>query len=290
MSDSDQAPVVIDVQLRQGAFTLELHETIAARTVALFGPSGSGKTTTLDAVAGLRRPDAGVIRIGRHVLFDSGRGVDVPAYERRVGYVPQDLALFPHLDVRRNVMYGARRDRGARGQAAAGSASARDASGRDVGAHDAGAPDAGPRSAPALYTGAPDAGPRSAPARDAGAPGPVGGHASVLELLEIDTLLARRVDSLSGGERQRVALARALMTDPDLLLLDEPLAALDVGLRDRILPYLERVRDEIGTPMIYVSHVADEVRRVADRVIVLDAGRAVRSGTPADVLEGGPGR
>ena len=243
--------------------------------MALFGPSGSGKTTTLDAVAGLRRPATGVIRIGAHVLFDHRRGVDVPAHARRVGYVPQDLALFPHLDVRRNVMYGARRDRGARGQAAAGSASARDVSGRDAGAHDAGAPDAGPRSAPALYTGA---------------PGPVGGHASVLELLEIDTLLARRVDSLSGGERQRVALARALMTDPDLLLLDEPLAALDVGLRDRILPYLERVRDEIGTPMIYVSHVADEVRRVADRVIVLDAGRAVRSGAPADVLKGGAGR
>ena len=234
MSDSDQAPVVIDVQLRQGAFTLELHETIAARTVALFGPSGSGKTITLDAVAGLRRPDAGVIRIGRHVLFDSGRGVDVPAYERRVGYVPQDLALFPHLDVRRNVMYGARRDAGVLGSA--------------------------------------------------------GGHASVLELLEIDTLLSRPVDGLSGGERQRVALARALLTDPDLLLLDEPLTALDFGLRDRILPYLERVRDELGTPMIYVSHAADEVRRVADWVIVLAAGRAVRSGAPADLLKGAAGR
>ena len=98
------------------------------------------------------------------------------------------------------------------------------------------------------------------------------------------------MDGLSGGERQRVALARALMTDPDLLLLDEPLAALDLGLRDRILPYLERVRDELGTPMIYVSHAADEVRRVADRAIVLEAGRAVRSGAPADVLERTGGR
>ena len=235
MSDRGQSPVVIDVQLRQGAFTLELHETIAARTVALFGPSGSGKTTTLDAVAGLRRPSSGVIRIGEHVLFDHRRGIDVPAYARRVGYVPQDLALFPHLDVRGNVMYGA---------------------------HRAGA------------------------SRDAGTLGRSGGHASVLELLEIDTLLARRVDGLSGGERQRVTLARALMTEPDLLLLDEPLASLDLGLRERILPYLERVRDELGTPMIYVSHVADEVRRVADRVIVLEAGRAIRSGAPADVLPG----
>lgn len=96
--------MVIDVRLRAGAFTLDLRETIAARTVALYGPSGSGKTTVLDAVAGLRRPDEGMIRIGRRVLFDSRRGVDVAPHERRVGYVPQDLALFPHLDVRRNVL------------------------------------------------------------------------------------------------------------------------------------------------------------------------------------------
>ena len=246
MNGGDGASVVIDIRLRAGAFALDLRETIVACTVALFGPSGSGKTTALDAVAGLRRPDQGVIRIGRHVLFDSRRGVDVPPYERRIGYVPQDLALFPHLDVRRNVLYGAPR----------------------------GALAHGPRG-------------RIAWERGAGAETPAahGAHASVLELLEIDTLLSRSVDGLSGGERQRVALARALMTEPDLLLLDEPLAALDLGLRDRILPYLERVRDELGTPMIYVSHVADEVRRVADWAIVLQAGRAVRSGVPAEVLE-----
>lgn len=242
------ASATIDVRLRAGAFTLDLRETIAARTVALFGPSGAGKTTTLDAVAGLRRPDEGLIRIGRRVLFDSRRGIDVPVHERRVGYVPQDLALFPHLDVRRNVFYGAR----------------------------------GPVAAGREGTGG--------RARDAAPRGPEPRRASVLELLEIDTLLPRAVDGLSGGERQRVALARALMTDPDLLLLDEPLAALDCGLRDRILPYLERVRDELGTPMIYVSHAADEVRRVADWAIVLDAGRALRSGVPADVLEGPGGR
>ena len=249
MSNGDEASVVIDVRLRAGAFSLDLRETIATRTVALFGPSGSGKTTTLDAVAGLRRPDEGVIRIGGHVLFDSRRGVDVPVYDRRVGYVPQDLALFPHLDVRRNVLYGAR--------------------GRPA--------DRGPGGGDTRKRGADD-----------GTPGPHGTHASVLELLEIDTLLSRSVDGLSGGERQRVALARALMTDPDLLLLDEPLAALDLGLRDRILPYLERVRDELETPMIYVSHVADEVRRVADWAIVLEAGRAVRSGVPAEVLQDKP--
>ncbi len=263
MSGCGEASVVIDIRLRAGAFTLDLREAIAARTVALFGPSGSGKTTTLDAVAGLRRPDEGVLRIGRHVLFDSRRGVDVPVYERRVGYVPQDLALFPHLDVRRNVLYGAR------GRAADGGLRLRSAEdgGADTGALDNRGAHA---SADSLE--------------------PHGAHANLLELLEIDTLLSRAVDGLSGGERQRVALARALMTEPDLLLLDEPLTALDLGLRDRILPYLERVRDELGTPMVYVSHVADEVRRVADWAIVLEAGRAVRSGTPADVLRESAGR
>ena len=231
-ADAAATPVVIDIRLRQGSFALALHETIEARTVALFGPSGSGKTTTLAAVAGLRRPDDGVIRMGDRVLFDHARRIDVPPHDRRVGYVPQDLALFPHLDVRGNVMYGAREDRRPDGD--------------DTGS---------------LVT-----------------------HASILELLEIDMLLDRPVDSLSGGERQRVALARALMTAPDLLLLDEPLAALDASLRGRILPYLERVRDELGTPMLYVSHSAEEVRRVAERVIVLDQGRTLRAGVPADVL------
>jgi molybdate transport system ATP-binding protein len=100
----------------------------------------------------------------------------------------------------------------------------------------------------------------------------------VVGLLEIDPLLDRDVTALSGGERQRVALARALMAGPALLLLDEPLAALDLGLRERILPYLERVRDELGISMLYVSHAEAEVRAIADWVVVLDAGRVVRSG------------
>ncbi len=229
------APVVIDIRVRQGTFTLDLRQTIDARTVALFGPSGSGKTTTLAAVAGLRRPDDGLICVGDRVLFDHARGIDIPPHDRRVGYVPQDLALFPHLDVRGNVMYGA--GDGHRG--------GRHATDRTV------------------------------------------AHKPILELLEIDTLLDRPVDRLSGGERQRVALARALMTEPDLLLLDEPLAALDASLRGRILPYLERVRDELATPMLYVSHAAGEVRRVADQVIVLEQGRALRAGLPSDVLPAG---
>ncbi|MBA2305375.1 MAG: ATP-binding cassette domain-containing protein [Acidobacteria bacterium] len=204
----------LDFTLQQGPFVLELHEHLPGGITALFGPSGSGKTTTLDAIAGLRRPAAGSIAIGDRVLFDTRRLIDLPAHARHIGYVPQDTALFPHMNVRRNVLYGRR-------------------------------------------------------------PGQKLELRPVVQMLEMGDLLDRRVPDLSGGERQRVALARALMSAPDLLLLDEPLAAVDVERRRRILPYLLRVRDDLGVPVIYVSHDRAELGQLADRVIVLDDGHAI---------------
>ena len=209
-------PIVLDFTVHQGSFTLEIHQRFHAQAVALFGPSGAGKTTVLDSIAGLRRPAAGAIEVGGHALFDSERNLNVPAHARHVGYVPQDVALFPHMNVRRNIFYG--EGRGA--------------------------------------STSPD---------------------TVLRLLELAPLVDRGVAGLSGGERQRVAIARALMSGPDLLLLDEPLAAVDQSLRERILPYIERVRDELGTPLIYVSHSLDEVQRIADRLIVIEKGQVVES-------------
>jgi molybdate transport system ATP-binding protein len=208
--------IALEFRLRQGDFTLEIHERIDARVTALFGPSGAGKTTVLDAIAGLRAPLDGSIALGERQLFSSANRVDLPPHRRHVGYVTQDVALFPHLDVRHNVLYG-RRD----GQKLA--------------------------------------------------------LEHVAGMLEVTGLLDRRIQQLSGGERQRVALARALMSAPDVLLLDEPLAAVDVERRRRILPYLERVRDELGVPIVYVTHDPEEVRRIADRVIVLEEGRVTAS-------------
>ena len=108
--------------------------------------------------------------------------------------------------------------------------------------------------------------------------------AGIIDLLGIGPLLARRHDQLSGGERQRVAIARALATQPRLLLLDEPLASLDQARRQEIFPWLERLRDELRTPMLYVSHSADEVARLADTLVVLDAGQVRASGPAAAVL------
>ena len=199
-------------RLRQGGFLLDLDERLQAGITALFGPSGAGKTTVLDAIAGLRTPESGRIAVGDRVLFDSTTRVNLPPHERHVGYVPQDVALFPHMDVCRNVLYGRR-------------------------------------------------------------PGQKLSLETVTGMLEVGALLDRRVPDLSGGERQRVALARALMSAPELLLLDEPLAAVDVERRRRILPYLLRVRDELGIPVIYVSHDRAEVDQLADRVLAFAEGR-----------------
>ena len=208
--------IALDFRLRQGEFTLDIRERIDARVTALFGPSGAGKTTVLDAIAGLRTPADGSIAFGERVLFSSAARVNLPPHQRHVGYVTQDVALFPHLNVRRNVLYGRRDSQ------------------------------------------------RLALDQVAG-------------MLEVAGLLDRRIQQLSGGERQRIALARALMSAPEVLLLDEPLAAVDVERRRRILPYLERVRDELAVPIVYVTHDAEEVRRIADRVIVLEEGRVVAS-------------
>jgi len=204
----------LDCSLQQGSFLLEINQQLPSGITALFGPSGAGKTTILDAIAGLRTPSRGRIAIGERVLFESSRGTNLPPHQRHVGYVPQDVALFPHMNVRRNVLFGRRE-----GQRLE------------------------------LET--------------------------VVKMLEVTDLLDRRVPDLSGGERQRVALARALMSAPELLLLDEPLAAVDVERRRRILPYVLRVRDELRIPVIYVSHDRDEIDRIADRVLVLENGRPI---------------
>ena len=211
-----------------GNFSLDVNfEAQASGITALFGPSGSGKTSTINAIAGLLSPRRGRIRLGAETLFDSEAGVRMPVRTRRIGYVFQDARLFPHMSVRRNLEFGARR----RG------------------------------------------------------PAPNGAEfAHIVELLGLDRLLERRPRSLSGGEKQRVALGRAMLSRPRLLLLDEPLAAVDQSRKAEILPYFERLRDEAQVPIVYVSHSIDEVGRLADKLVVLNDGKVAAEGAVSEIM------
>jgi molybdate transport system ATP-binding protein len=215
------------ILLRQDAFTLSVSDDASVEVLGISGPSGAGKTSLLEAFAGLRRVSDGMIRVGGRTLLDTSARIDVPSRRRRIGYVPQDALLFPHLSVGGNLRFGMR---------------------------------AGPRDAPRLDL------------------------PHVVETLEIGHLVDRQTTHLSGGERQRVAIARALLASPAVLLLDEPLAGVDRVRRDRILPYLLRIRQDLRVPLVYVTHDLDELQAIADRVLVIEEGRLVAAGRPGDVL------
>ncbi len=220
---------MIELQLRlpRPGFTLDVALSLPGQGVsALFGPSGCGKTTLLRALAGLERA-AGRIGIDGEVWQDDAQRIFVPTHRRPLGYVIQESALFPHLDVQRNLDYGRRRIPAAERRIELD---------------------------------------------------------QVIELLGIGGLMGRRPDTLSGGERQRVAIARSLATSPRLLLLDEPLAALDAARKAEVLPYLDRLHAELSMPVVYVSHAIEEVARLAHHLVLMADGRVTAAGPVADVM------
>jgi molybdate transport system ATP-binding protein len=208
----------VDLSHVVGRIVLDVAFDTGGGLTAIVGPSGAGKTTLLHIVAGLLRPDRGVVRLDGEPLVDTVNREWQPPHRRRIGYVTQEPRLFPHLTVRQNVRYGQ------------------------------------------WFVKLPD---RRL------------GFDSVVDLLDLAQLLPRRPSRLSGGEQQRVALARALLTSPRLLLLDEPLSAVDVERRKEILPYLDRVRTELTIPMVYVTHAIVEVTNRAERIVTMDEGRIV---------------
>lgn len=208
-------------------FQLEIEFDVPPGFAILFGASGSGKTTTLKSISGIVRPDEGRISINEEVLFDSKQGIDLPIRKRGVGYVFQDLALFPHLTALANVEFGMshlpRIDRRRRADA-------------------------------------------------------------MMEALQIHHIANRKPREISGGEAQRVALARALCCSPRILLLDEPLSAIDEGTKLSIISDLKRINRELQLPILYVTHNRDEAVSLGDRVIVFEHGAVVARGLPIEVF------
>ena len=210
-----------------GGFRLNVALRFPARGVtALFGPSGSGKTTILRCIAGLQRLP-GRLLVGGETWQDDAGGVFRRPHQRRLGYVFQEASLFPHLSVRGNLLYGARRAGAAAGLS----------------------------------------------------------FAVAVEMLRLAPLLDRSPAALSGGERQRVAVGRALLSQPRLLLLDEPLSALDQGAREEIIACFELLHRELSIPMLYVSHDLAEVARLSDHLVVLASGALLAAGPVRAILE-----
>ena len=211
----------------QGGFKLEVDFTSAPGITILFGASGAGKTTLLECIAGLSTPDSGRVAVGGSTLFDSQNAINVAVHRRKIGYVLQDLALFPHLTAEGNTHYGI-------------------------------------ASLPPLER-----------KRLSG---------SIMDSFRISHLAARRPREISGGERQRVALARTLVTEPCVLLLDEPLAALDGATKSKIIDDLRAWNESHRIPILYVTHNREEVFALGERVLVMDAGRIIADGAPHQVM------
>lgn len=224
--------IEVDIHKRMGRkgqshFELDVQFTAPDGMVVFFGRSGSGKSLTLQAIAGLQKPDSGYINIGNTTLFDHLSSVDISPKERNIGYMSQDYSLFPHITVEKNIGYGI---------------SKRKTADKELMVKD------------------------------------------MLELFHLIGLEKRRPHELSGGQKQRVALARALMRQPRLLLLDEPLSALDNITRLRLRDELRSIQKQFKIPVIFITHDPVEAFTMADTLVVFNDGKIEQIGTPQHVF------
>jgi molybdate transport system ATP-binding protein len=207
-----------DAAAHRQPFVLDVSLEFPAGITILFGPSGAGKSTLLDCIAGLLRPDTGSISVGKESLFDSAAAVDIPVHQRRIGYVFQSLALFPHLTVEENIGYGI---------------------------------------------------------ADLPAAGKQQRIDEILSAFRVAELRRRKPSEISGGEAQRVELARSLVTDPRVLLLDEPMTGLDDDLKAHIIEDLRAWRTARNIPILYVTHSKSEARALGDHCVHMHSGTTV---------------
>lgn len=217
---------MLDVNIKKrlgddsSAFLLDISFSVDGGITVLAGASGAGKTTTLRLIAGILTPDTGVIKVGNETYFDATKNIDLSIQKRRVGFVFQDYALFPHLTAEQNIAYGIKTNS---------------------------------KIAKAEKT------------------------AVMLALFHIEHIKTRIPREMSGGEQQRVAVARALASDPSVLLLDEPLSAVDVETRSKLLDEIETAQSQTGIPFVYVTHNEAEAGRLGTQRITLEKGRVLKS-------------
>lgn len=197
------------IQLKQGQFDLDQRFQSDQSVIGLFGASGSGKTTILHSIAGLVTPQAGWIKIKNQTWFNQAQKINLTTQQRRIGLVFQDAQLFPHKNVKQNLLFGFKHIQPQQ------------------------------RQFEVDY---------------------------IIELLKLEHLIERMPIKLSGGEKQRVALGRALLYSPQLLLLDEPLSALDAAHKAEIIPFFQSVKQELGIPMLYVSHDKSEIEQLTHEI------------------------
>ncbi|KQL49133.1 ABC transporter [Brevibacillus choshinensis] len=207
--------LTVSIQKHLPDFVLDVSFSVQQEIVVLFGPSGSGKTTILNSIAGLIHPDGGKITLGDQLFYEHGKK-PMPIQKRKIGYLFQDYALFPHMTVEGNIGYGMK-------------------SGHEIGLE------------------------------------------ALLATVGIDHLLEKYPHQLSGGQKQRVALVRALATEPDILLLDEPLSALDADTRRQCQDELLRIHSMWNIPFLLVTHDRDEAEKLADTILIMENGKIKES-------------
>lgn len=206
-----------------GEFDLNLDlEFESGKFVCIFGKSGVGKSTILRILSGLCSPDRGKIIVGDKVFFDSAKNINLSIQERKIGFVFQDYALFPHLNVYKNIIFGHNGDKNRIDE--------------------------------------------------------------VISLMELESFCDKQISTLSGGQAQRVALARALVSSPEVLLLDEPLSAIDGQMRYKLQEELKNLSRHFSVSSFLVSHDLGEVFRLSDYVAELKDGKIVKFGTPQEVF------
>lgn len=211
----------------KGKFVLQINLTLEMQEfISIFGKSGAGKTTILRILAGLDTPDTGRIAVAGQVYFDSTKKINLVPQKRKIGFVFQNYALFSHLNVHQNIIFGLK------------SKEQKDKKRAD----------------------------------------------RIIALMELEQLCKKKISTLSGGQQQRVALARALVSSPDILLLDEPLSALDGEMRVKLQNELKAISSYFNVSSFLVSHDIGEVFRLSDRVICLDNGKISKIGTRDEVF------